>query len=80
MSSNNITCPKCKTGDPLLQTMRKNRSCLTYFIYLVLILIPVFGWIVLFIFLVTGNKPFTAATCQKCGHSWNIDKPWEKIR
>lgn len=62
-------CPKC--GGPVqLQAVSemKKRGCMAILIYLVLLCIPIIGWIALFM-LLRGRKSETVtyAVCQRCG-------------
>jgi len=69
-----IACPNCGALNPMLQQLKKKSNPLMALLYIILLLIPVVGWIVLFIHMITREKTFTSATCQKCGHSWEVPK------
>jgi uncharacterized OB-fold protein len=63
-------CPQCQ-AEMSIQAVSEihKRGCLTTLIYIILLFIPVVGWIILFL-LVRGNKSETVsiAVCQNCGH------------
>lgn len=62
-------CPKCG-GDMQVQAVAETqkRGCLAVLLYIVLLCIPVIGWIALFM-LLRGkkSKTFTYSVCQSCG-------------
>lgn len=64
-------CQRCGSKNVQVQAVSevKSRGCLTVFFYLVLLCIPVLGWIALF-FLIKGRKSKTVsyAVCQNCGY------------
>ena len=45
-----MVCPKCGSGDVLVQAVaeQKKRGCLMTLVYIVLLFVPVIGWIALF--------------------------------
>ncbi|WP_147629912.1 MULTISPECIES: hypothetical protein [unclassified Oscillibacter] len=65
-----MICPKCG-GQMQVQAVNETqrRGCLTVIIYLILLCIPILGWIVLAM-LLRGrkNKTVTYAVCQVCGY------------
>lgn len=65
-----MVCPKCGNEMQVqaVAEMRK-RGCLTTLFYILLLFIPVIGWIALF-FLLRGRKSKTVNyhVCQKCGY------------
>ena len=69
-----LVCPRCGKLYPLVQTLteKKRMNPMTALLYIILLLLPVIGWIVLFISLVKRSKTVLVpyATCQGCGHSW----------
>ena len=73
-------CPKCKGKDISFSTaFKENRGagegCFLSFIVMVLLLfIPVLGWILLFAMFNEKKKPVpvTYALCSKCGYSWKL--------
>lgn len=72
-----MVCPKCGSNNMQVQAVAemKKRGCLTILLYIILICIPVIGWIGLF-FLLRGrkSKTVTYAVCQKCGYKVEADK------
>ena len=71
-----MTCPKC--GGPMqVQAVSElqKRGCLTVIFYLILLCIPILGWIVLFI-LLRGRKSKikSYAVCQRCGFRIEAEK------
>ena len=64
-------CQRCGSNNVQVQAVSevKSRGCLTVLLYLVLLCIPVIGWIALF-FLIKGRKSKTVnyAVCQNCGY------------
>lgn len=70
-----MVCPKCNSTNVTVQAVAENhkRGCLTVLIYIILLVIPVIGWIALFC-LLRGRKSKTIsyAVCQDCGHRWKV--------
>ncbi len=70
-----MTCPKCGSENVQVQAVAemKSRGCLTVVLYLILLCIPIIGWIAL-IMLLRGRKSKTQnyAVCQNCGHRWKV--------
>ena len=68
-----MTCRKCGSSSVTIQAVSetKKRGCLITMFYLLLLLIPVIGWIALFV-LLRGKKSKTKnyAICQGCGKRW----------
>ena len=73
-------CPKCKGKDISFSTaLEENRSAgegcfLSYIVMVLLLFIPVLGWILLFAMFNEKKKPLpvTYALCSKCGYSWKL--------
>jgi len=73
-------CPKCKSNDISFSTAsEENRSSgegcfLSYIVMVLLLFIPVLGWILLFAMFNEKKKPVpvTYALCSKCGYSWKL--------
>ena len=73
-------CPKCKSNDISFSTVsEENRGAgegcfLSYIIMVLLLFIPVLGWILLFAMFTEKKKPVpvTHALCSKCGYSWKL--------
>ena len=71
-------CPKCRSKDISFSTaLEENRGAgegcfLSYIVMVLLLFIPVLGWILLFAMFTEKRKsvPVTYALCNKCGHSW----------
>jgi|BioPla2DNA2_1021312.scaffolds.fasta_scaffold34883_3 hypothetical protein len=65
-----MICPKCGSNNVNVQVAHeiKRRGCLTVLFYIVLLLIPLFGWIALAL-LLRGRKSKTVTwrVCQDCG-------------
>ena len=64
-----MRCPRCGGGMEIqaVAEMRK-RGCLTVLLYIIMLCLPVIGWIALFM-LLRGRKSKTVsiAVCQNCG-------------
>lgn len=69
-----LKCKKCD-GEMTIQAVAetKKRGCLTVLIYIVLLCIPIIGWIVLFN-LLRGRKSKVVkyAICQNCGNKTQV--------
>ena len=73
-------CPKCKGTDISFSTaMEEKRGAgegcfLCYIVMVLLLFIPVLGWILFFAVLTEKRKPVpvTYALCSKCGYSWKL--------
>ena len=70
-------CPKCKSKNISFSTVfeeeNQGAGCfLSYIVMVLLLFIPVLGWILLFAMFTEKRKsvPVTYALCNKCGHSW----------
>lgn len=65
-----MVCKKCGSNNVNVQAVNevKRRGCLTTIVYLILLFIPILGWIVLFS-LLRGRKSKTNSwiVCQDCG-------------
>ena len=80
MRSNTMeqVCPKCKGTDiSFSSALEENRGAgegcfLSYIVMVLLLFIPVLGWILLFAMFTEKRKPVpvTYALCNKCGYSW----------
>lgn len=72
-----MVCPNCGSNNMQVQAVAemKKRGCLTILLYIILILIPVIGWIALFC-LLRGrkSKTVTYAVCQNCGYKVETSK------
>lgn len=68
-----MKCPKCGSETVQVQAVSEmqKRGCLTVLLYIILLCIPIIGWIALFMML-RGRKSKTTnyAVCQNCGHRW----------
>ena len=68
-----MICPKCGSDRVQVQLVSeiRKRGCLSVLLYLILLCIPVIGWIALFM-LLRGRKSRTVAyaVCQNCGWRW----------
>ena len=72
-----MTCPKCGNQMQIQAVSEvKRRGIFTALLYLILILIPVIGWIIL-ISLMRGQKSQvkTFAVCQTCGYRCEYKEP-----
>ncbi len=69
-----MRCPRCSEYVQVqaVSEIRK-RSCLTVLLYIILLFVPVIGWIALFL-LLRGKKSETRtyAICQTCGAHWRV--------
>ena len=73
-------CPKCKSNDISFSTaLEENRGAgegcfLSYIVMVLLLFIPVLGWILLFAMFNEKRKPvpINFAICSKCGYSWKL--------
>ena len=65
-----MTCKKCGSNNVNVQAVNelKQRGCLTTLFYLILLFIPIIGWIALVV-LLRGRKSKTESwmVCQDCG-------------
>lgn len=72
-----MTCPNCGSNNMQVQAVSemKKRGCFTILLIIILICIPVVGWIGLF-FLLRGrkSKTVTYAICQNCGYKVEANK------
>jgi len=72
-----IICPRCNSSNPIIQTVSEDKpwSCIGALFFIFLLLLPIIGWIVLFIRLVArkDTRTVTYATCQNCAHRWEIN-------
>lgn len=66
-----MTCKKCGSNNVNVQAVNevKRRGCLTVIIYIILLFIPIIGWIALAM-LLRGRKSKTVSwmICQDCGY------------
>ncbi len=73
-------CPKCRSKDISFSTaLEENRDVgegcfLSYIVMVLLLFIPVLGWILLFAMFNEKRKPvpINYAICSKCGYSWKL--------
>jgi len=72
-------CPKCKSKNISFSTVfeeeNQGAGCfLSYIVMVLLLFIPVLGWILLFAMFNEKRKPvpITYALCSKCGYSWKL--------
>lgn len=72
---NPVTCPKCGSSNVSVQAVaeQKKRGCLTVLLYIILLCLPVVGWIALFM-LLRGkkSKTVTYGVCQTCGAKFKV--------
>ena len=71
-----MTCPKCGNQMQIQAVSEvKRRGFFTVLLYLILICIPIIGWIIL-ISLVRGQKSQTktVAVCQTCGYQYEYSQ------
>ena len=65
-----MTCPRCGSFNVNVQAVNEvqRRGCLSTIIYIILLFVPVIGWIALFM-LIRGKKSKTSSfmVCQNCG-------------
>ena len=73
-------CPKCKSKNISFSTVfeeeNQGAGCfLSYIVMVLLLFIPVLGWILLFAIFNEKKKPVpvTYALCSKCGYSWKMN-------
>ena len=73
-------CPKCKSKNISFSTVfeeeNQGAGCfLSYIVMVLLLFIPVLGWILLFAMFNEKRKPVpvTYALCSKCGYSWKMN-------
>lgn len=66
-----MQCKRCGSNNVNVQAVSevKRRGCLTSLLYLILLFVPVIGWIALFM-LLRGRKSKTSSwmVCQDCGY------------
>ncbi len=68
-------CSKCGSNNVTNQVVAENkkRGCFTVLFYIVLLCIPIIGWIALFCLIRgTKSKTVTYAVCQNCGKRWKV--------
>ena len=72
-------CPKCKSKNISFSTVfeeeNQGAGCfLSYIVMVLLLFIPVLGWILLFAMFTEKRKPVPViyALCSKCGYSWKL--------
>ena len=76
-----MNCPLCGSQRVRIQAlaMMEKRGCFTVLLYMILILIPFLGWIVLYsLILGRKSKLVNYAICQSCEYRWKAKK--RKIR
>lgn len=70
-----MICPRCSGTNVQVQAVSeyKSRGCLTVLLYLILLFLPVVGWVALF-FLIKGRQSKTVnyGVCQDCGYRFKI--------
>ena len=70
-----MTCPKCGSNNVQVQAVNelKNRGCFTTLLYIILLFIPIIGWIALAL-LIKGRKSRTVTwmVCQDCGYRQKV--------
>jgi hypothetical protein len=72
----NSYCIICGSQDVFIQTVSeyKRWNPFLLMLYIILVFVPIIGWIVLFAVLV-GRKSYetlTYSTCQSCGRRWEV--------
>ena len=73
-----MTCKRCGSICVNVQSsVTEKRE--HWWIYLILLFVPVIGWITLFYLVLSKRSKFTEinALCQNCGHYWQVDKDIE---
>jgi|GEM_PF-1202696 len=67
-----VKCPSCGNESIFLQTQPGvlKKGCLQHVFELMLLFIPIIGWIILAVVMYTDGKAHMGATCQKCGYHW----------
>ena len=78
-------CPKCKSKNISFSTVfeeeNQGAGCfLSYIVMVLLLFIPVLGWILLFAMFNEKKKtvPVTYALYSKCGYSWKLKQTAKK--
>lgn len=68
-------CSKCDSPNVQHQVVSETnkRGCLSTLLYIILLCVPVIGWIALFL-LLRGrkSKTITYTVCQDCGHRHKV--------
>lgn len=70
-----MTCPNCQSDNVTLQVVNEKQStgCITILLYLILLVIPIIGWITLVYLLFKNNhKTKTYGVCNNCGNRFNV--------
>jgi hypothetical protein len=71
-----LICPCCQGANIFVspQPVQRPLGVANALIIVPLILIPIFGWIVLFVFVFSNRTVVVRnATCQQCGYTWSLD-------
>ena len=70
-----LTCPRCGSHNVNLSAVaeQQKRGCLSVLLIIILLFIPIIGWIAIFM-LLRGRKSETVtyAICQSCGNRWEV--------
>ncbi|MCL1830110.1 MAG: hypothetical protein FWG21_01625 [Oscillospiraceae bacterium] len=70
-----MVCKRCGSNNIAIQSVpiNKKRGCLSTFLHILLLFVPIIGWIVLFS-LIRGrrSKVVSMAVCQNCGRQWAV--------
>ena len=68
-----MKCKDCGSDRIIVQAVNEHqrRGCLSILFYLILLFVPVVGWIALYK-LIRGKKSTTSSycVCQDCGNQW----------
>lgn len=70
-----MQCGRCGSLNVQVQAVAetRRRGCFTVLLYIILLFIPIVGWIALFC-LLRGQRSVTRgyAVCQTCGNRWQV--------
>jgi ribosomal protein L37E len=67
-----IHCVRCGSNHVFVQQVDAGMDPAFVIIMILLLFIPVIGWIALFCLLISRNKTKTRETCQQCGMTWYV--------
>jgi predicted nucleic-acid-binding Zn-ribbon protein len=67
-----MLCPRCGSDNTFIQQVDAGKGAGFVILMIILLFIPIIGWIALAALLISKNKTQTKATCQQCAYSWRL--------